>query len=175
MTPRFTLTAVLLAGLPAMAAPPGPPQHLPITARWCLPAAAGTTPRCLLVEQALTPREQTLGLQLRPPLPPLRGMWFPFRQPQHAFFWMHRTPAPLDMLFVRDGRVQHIVPGAKPCLRLPCPAYGPGDDLPVDGVLELGAGQAEALGIRPGQPVRIELLPTPLPAPKPAPVKPAGR
>jgi hypothetical protein len=179
MSSRFLLAAALLAALPAVAAPPaaqappkGPPQQLPLTARWCLPASAASgAPRCILLEQALTPREQTLGLQLRPPLPPLRGMWFPFRQPQHAFFWMHRTPAALDMLFVRDGRVQHIVPRAQPCPRLPCPAFGPSDELPVEGVLELAAGQAEALGIRTGQPVRIELLPTPQ---APA-LRPAGR
>ena len=169
MRGRPTATAgVLLAGLAAMAAPQqgpaqtaaprqGPPQHLPITARWCLPPAAGSgAPRCLLLEQALTAREQTMGLQLRDPLPPLRGMWFPFRQPQRTFFWMHRTPAPLDMLFVRGGRVAHIVERARPCPRLPCPFYGPADAQPVDGVLEIAGGQAGVLGIRPGQPVRIE-------------------
>jgi len=41
-----------------------------------------------------------------------------------------------------------------PCLRLPCRSYGP--DQEVDGVLELAAGQAEALGIAVGSPVGIE-------------------
>jgi uncharacterized membrane protein (UPF0127 family) len=41
-------------------------------------------------------------------------------------------------------------------MQLPCPSYGP--DEPVDGVLELAAGQAEALGIQVGSPVRIETL-----------------
>jgi hypothetical protein len=39
-------------------------------------------------------------------------------------------------------------------MRLPCPSYGPVE--PVDGVVELGAGQAEALGITVGSLVRIE-------------------
>jgi uncharacterized membrane protein (UPF0127 family) len=42
-------------------------------------------------------------------------------------------------------------------MRLPCSSYGPNE--PVDGVVELAAGQAEALGIRVGSPVRIEALP----------------
>jgi uncharacterized membrane protein (UPF0127 family) len=89
-------------------------------------------------------------------------MWFPYAIPTPARFWMHRTPAPLDMLFIRDGVVVAIEAHARPCMRLPCPSYGPPQ--PVDGVVELAAGQAEALGIRVGSPVRIEALggqPTP--------------
>jgi uncharacterized membrane protein (UPF0127 family) len=92
----------------------------------------------------------------RPPLEPLRGMWFRFDPPQKVSFWMHRTPAPLDMVFVRNGRVIAIEPAAAPCMRLPCPSYGP--DEPVDGVLELAAGQASQLGLRVGSPLRVELL-----------------
>jgi len=128
------------------------PQQLPLTARWCLDAQ-----RCIALEVAATAEQQAIGLQLRPPLPPLRGMWFPYAMPTPARFWMHRTPAPLDMLFIRDGVVTAIEAHTRPCMRLPCPSYGPPQ--PVDGVLELAAGQAEALGIRVGSPVRIEALP----------------
>jgi uncharacterized membrane protein (UPF0127 family) len=139
-------------------APPArPPQHLPITARWCLDRGP-----CLELEEARTVRQQMFGLQLRDPLPPLRGMWFPFPSPTPARFWMHLTPAPLDMIFVRDGRVLAVVEGAVPCMSLPCRSYGPG--VPVDGVLELAAGRAAALGLGPGIPVRIEPIPK-LPAP----------
>jgi uncharacterized membrane protein (UPF0127 family) len=44
-------------------------------------------------------------------------------------------------------------------MNLPCRSYGP--DTPVDGVLELAAGQAAMLGITVGTPVRIEQLPAP--------------
>jgi uncharacterized membrane protein (UPF0127 family) len=67
---------------------------------------------------------------------------------------MHHTLEPLDMLFVRGGRVVAIEAYAAPCLHLPCRSYGP--DEPVDGVVELAGGQAEALGIAVGSPVRIE-------------------
>ena len=95
-------------------------------------------------------------MQLRGPLPPLRGMWFPYSPPSLARFWMHRTPEPLDMVFVLGGQVVAIEAHAQPCMSLPCRSYGP--DQAVDGVLELAGGQAEALGIRVGTPVRIEAL-----------------
>ena len=126
-----------------------PPQWLPITARWCL-----GPDRCIALEVADTPEKQSKGLQLRPALPPLRGMWFPYSPPAPARFWMHRTPQPLDMLFVRESRVIAIEAHTTPCPQLPCRSYGP--DQEVDGVLELAAGQAEALGIKVGTPVSIE-------------------
>lgn len=129
-----------------------PPQWLPVTAQWCLEAG-----RCIALEVADTPEKQSKGLQLRPALPPLRGMWFPYSPPSLARFWMHRTPEPLDMLFVEGGRVLAIEAHTKPCPQLPCRSYGPNQA--VDGVLELAAGQAEALGITVGTAVRIEAGP----------------
>ena len=126
-----------------------PPQWLPVSAQWCL-----ASKRCIALEVADTPEKQSKGLQLRPSLPPLRGMWFPYSPPSLARFWMHRTPEPLDMLFVLGGRVVAIEAHTKPCLHLPCRSYGP--DQAVDGVLELAAGQAAAQGIQVGSPVRIE-------------------
>jgi uncharacterized membrane protein (UPF0127 family) len=132
----------------------GPPQFLPITAQWCL---EGPSPaRCIQLEVPRGDRQYAMGLQMRPPLPPLRGMWFPYAPPALARFWMHRTPEPLDMLFIRNGRVVALESAVPPCMHLPCPSYGP--DEPVDGVLELGSGQAAALGIALGTPVRITPL-----------------
>ena len=104
----------------------------------------------------------------RPPLPPLRGMWFPYDQPQTLKFWMHQTPAPLDMLFLRDGRVIAIEANATPCPRLPCRSYGP--DAPADGVVELAAGQAARLGIQVGSAAPIQ----PLQAVRPRAVAPSA-
>ena len=159
-----------------MPTPPPPPQYLPIEARWCLeapaPAPAGTAtgaPACIALEVARTVQQQSWGLMQRPPLPPLRGMWFPFDQPQVLKFWMHRTPAPLDMLFLRSGRVLAIEAGASPCPRLPCRSYGP--DAPADGVVELAAGEAARLGIQVGSAVRITPLPAAAVAPPAAPAR----
>ena len=158
---RFLLRPWALAGALALLGcnpEPGrsqsPPQFLPVTAQWCL---EGPPPsRCIQLEVPRGDRQFAMGLQLRPPLPPLRGMWFPYAPPAPARFWMHRTPAALDMLFVRNGRVIGLETSVPPCMNLPCPGYGP--DALVDGVLELGAGQAAALGIVVGTPVRITPL-----------------
>jgi uncharacterized membrane protein (UPF0127 family) len=131
----------------------GPPMVLPVTARWCL-GGAPTAP-CIALEVPANAREYSWGLQLRPRLPELRGMWFRFEPAQVARFWMHRTPEPLDMVFVRDGRVVAIE-AAAPCMRLPCRSYGP--EQAVDGVVELAAGEAQRLGLQVGSRARIEPL-----------------
>jgi uncharacterized membrane protein (UPF0127 family) len=152
--------------------PNQPPQYLPIKAQWCItspagapadpgpaakPAAVNVAAACLALEVPRTEHQYAWGLQMRPPLLPLHGMWFAFKPPNPARFWMHRTLAPLDMVFVRAGVVANIEAAAPPCPRLPCPSYGSGDL--VDGVIELGAGEAARLGIRVGTPVEIRPLP----------------
>ncbi|MFN9631055.1 MAG: DUF192 domain-containing protein [Cyanobacteriota bacterium] len=135
----------------------GPPQQLPIEAQWCL-GEGGTKP-CIELEVPKTPRQYNMGLQLRPALPPLRGMWFSFTPPTPARFWMHRTLAPLDLIFFANNRVVAIEANAPVCPNLPCPNYGPAE--PVDGVVELGAGEAQRLGLKVGSPVGIQWLPLP--------------
>ncbi len=126
------------------------PQLLPIEAEWCLPGGA-----CIQLEVADEQAEQAIGLQLRGPLPPLRGMWFPFEDALLRF-WMHRTPEPLDMVFINDHRVIAIEANTTPCPRLPCRSYGP--NAPGDGVVELAAGEAQRLGIEVGSPAVIRPL-----------------
>ena len=154
------LAPLSLACSAALAAPPAPsgspPQQLPITARACLDRAGDAQPTCLQLEVPHSDRQYALGLQRRGPLPPLRGMWFGYKPPAVARFWMHQTPEPLDMLFVSAGRVIAGVAPAAPCPHLPCRSYGP--DQAVDGVLEIGAGQAAALGIGVGTAIRVESL-----------------
>ena len=145
--------------LPPQNLPPQvvPPQNLPIEARWCLDQRPSL---CVSLEVADTAREQQLGLMQRPALPPLRGMWFPVTPSQPLRFWMHNTLAPLDMVFVRDGKVLDIAAQVPICPGLPCPSYWADADQNgradfVDGVIEIGAGEAERLGIRAGDPVQI--------------------
>ncbi len=124
------------------------PQQLPITAQWCLDQH-----RCIDLEVASTPMQKRIGLMQRTPLPPLRGMWFPFDQRQPLRFWMLNTLAPLDMVFIRDGRVMAIEADVPVCPALPCRGYGPSE--PSDGVVELGAGEVRRLGIRIGDRINI--------------------
>ena len=142
--------------------PPLPPQILPIEARWCLEHPPSL---CIDLEVADQPDEQRLGLMQRPALSPLRGMWFPARPARPMRFWMHNTLAPLDMVFVRDGRVLDIAANVPVCRALPCPSYwadadGNGRADFADGVIEIGAGEAERLRIHAGHAVVIEPIST---------------
>ncbi len=167
LTTGLLTTGLLAAGFhtdprPAMAdsrSPAAPPQFLPIEAEWCLEraetAASTLPPTCIQLEVPRTPRQYAWGLMQRPALGRLRGMWFRFEPAQAVSFWMHRTLTPLDMLFIREGRVIAIQANVQPCPRLPCPSYGPGE--PADGVVELDAGEAAALGISEGSVAVIRL------------------
>lgn len=116
------------------------PQILPVEAQWCLKRGY-----CIDLELADKVSEQRLGLQFRPQLPPNRGMWFQFRPAAPARFWMYLTPQPLDMIFIRNGKVIGIVENAMPCPEKPCQTYG--NAVIVDDVVELRAGQASKLDI----------------------------
>lgn len=74
------------------------------------------------------------------------GMLFIYPQPQSISMWMKNTHLSLDMLFVSaDGRVHHVVENTKPMSL---------DTISSDGtvlaVIELKAGSAARLNIRPG-------------------------
>ena len=128
------------------------PQQLPLTAQWCVQPQL-----CIALEVARTPEEQRRGLMQRPPLPTLRGMWFPFETPRSLRFWMLNTLAPLDMIFVLGKSVVAIQPRVPVCPGLPCPSYGPFQL--ADGVVELAAGEAERLGIKAGDAIKISTIP----------------
>jgi uncharacterized protein len=86
---------------------------------------------------------------------PDHGMLFDFIREKEAFFWMRNTYIPLDILFIAaDGRIVAIAANTKPLDESP---VGPGS--PVRAVLEIGAGRAEVLGIRPGDKVTHRIFP----------------
>jgi uncharacterized membrane protein (UPF0127 family) len=128
-----------------------PPQQLPLEAQWCV-----RPDTCVLLEVADQPQEQRLGLMQRPALPPLRGMWFPFKPARPLRFWMLNTLAPLDMVFVHQGEVIAIEAEVPTCPALPCKSFGPMAD--ADSVIELGAGEAKRLGLAIGDAVVIETI-----------------
>lgn len=142
----------LMACAPLEASTPEPGgQQLPIEARTTI----GTQE--ILLEVARTPEQQAIGLMFRRSLAPGRGMLFPFGQARLARFWMKNTLIPLDMVFLREGRVVAIEANVPPCREDPCPSYGP--NLWVDAVLELPAGRSAQLGLKVGD--RLAITPTP--------------
>jgi uncharacterized protein len=89
---------------------------------------------------------QQRGLMHVRSLAPDAGMLFIYARPQTLSMWMKNTYVPLDMLFVRaDGRVDSIVENTKPESLAVIAS-----ERPVVAVIELNAGTAARLKIRPG-------------------------
>ncbi|MDQ2099855.1 MAG: DUF192 domain-containing protein [Tychonema bourrellyi B0820] len=109
--------------------------------------------RPLGLEVAKTPQEQAIGLMFRTELPDDRGMLFPIEPVRNVRFWMRNVFIELDMIFLREGVVQAIIPNVPPCLTENCPNYGP--DVPVDGVMELRGGRAAELGLKVGDRIAL--------------------
>lgn len=166
--------------LSAIAQAPQSPQALPLSAQLKVkvpdrpdhtdqpnrPDPAGEREEVIQLEVAQTYREQAIGLMFRRELAADRGMLFPFEPARPVNFWMKNTWIALDMVFLRSKRVVGVWSNVQPCQADPCPGYGPSE--PVDAVIELAAGRADALGLRPGDRVTIEPIdPTSSPTPGP--------
>jgi uncharacterized membrane protein (UPF0127 family) len=99
-----------------------------------------------LVEMALTPEQQRVGLMNRPTVPADGGMLFDWGDERPSSMWMKNTIASLDMLFVgQDGRVRSIAERT-----VPQSLAIVSSKAPVRATIELAAGTAERLGIRVG-------------------------
>lgn len=91
-------------------------------------------------------RRRARGLMYVERLDDHEGMLFVYPKAQPISMWMKNTKIPLDMLFVRgDGRVERVVENTVP-LSLETIDSG----APVTAVIELKAGTAAKLKIRPG-------------------------
>jgi uncharacterized protein len=128
-------------------------QQLPISSVAILPN--GTK---IQLEVAKTQEQQSMGLMYRPALPNNRGMLFPFPSAQPVSFWMKNVPVALDMVFMRQGVVQAVIPKVPPCKKDPCPTYGPRTT--IDTVIELRSGHAAEISIKKGDKIQIQPLDT---------------
>ena len=102
-----------------------------------------------------TPQRQAQGLMFVRSLPAQRGMLFVHESPKPISMWMKNTYIALDMVFIDGmGRIQQIVANTTPhsldVIRSNEPALA---------VLEIAGGEAERLGLKPGQTVRHPALP----------------
>jgi uncharacterized membrane protein (UPF0127 family) len=102
------------------------------------------------VEVARNDADRAQGLMFRRAMPADQGMLFDFARIQPVSMWMQNTYLPLDMLFIRpDGTIARIAANTEPLSTRTIPSGEP-----VLAVLELNAGTAARLGIKPGD--RIE-------------------
>jgi len=108
-------------------------------------------PHVFTVEVARTGAEQERGLMFRTDIAQDGGMIFiPYPAdggpPREASFWMHNTPSPLDIIFIRPNRtIARIAENAVPYSDDTIPSGEP-----VNAVLEIRGGRAAELGIAEG-------------------------
>jgi uncharacterized protein len=101
-------------------------------------------------EIAETAEQKARGLMFRTSMPEQAGMLFPFGGPKEVTMWMRNTYVSLDMVFIRaDGLVHRIESRTEPLSERIIASGGP-----VTAVLELAAGVAERLHLKPGDRVR---------------------
>jgi uncharacterized membrane protein (UPF0127 family) len=112
------------------------------------------------VELATTESTRRIGLMYRRSLPDDAGMLFLYDTPRPISMWMRNTFLPLDMIFIdADGKVHRIEERTEPFSEEPIFSGGP-----VQGVLEVKAGTAETIGLKPGDTVvlpKLEATPDP--------------
>lgn len=101
-----------------------------------------------LLEVANTPQKRWSGLSNRPKLAEDHGMLFVFPQAVHVDFCMAGMKFPLDIIWLRNGRVIELTEN------FPC--SGRKAELPIrsnerfDRVIELNAGEIKSSGLKVG-------------------------
>jgi hypothetical protein len=125
-----------------------------------LPAAAlekqpltfitGAGKHAITVEVADNDAERSTGLMFRRSIGPDEGMLFIYDREEDISMWMKNTYIPLDMFFVkRDGVISQIEANTEPFSEAIIASRAP-----VLAVIEMAAGSAKRLGIRPGDRVQ---------------------
>lgn len=106
------------------------------------------------VEVAATPGQQATGMMYRREMAADTGMLFPMNPPREASFWMRNTYVPLDIIFIgADGRVLNVAERAEPLSDRLLSSRGR-----AAAVLELKAGEANRIGLAPGDLVRWDKI-----------------
>ncbi len=165
----FLLTLLVIAPTSLLAAcsggdPPGPSTNSPQASQPASPTIDfrvdgqlflvrdGDTVATLDIEIADNDSSRARGLMQREDLPEKSGMLFIFPDESERAFWMANTPLALDLLFIRaDGTVHNIRRYVQPMS-----AENVTSDGPVMYVLELEAGQSDALGLVEGDQISWE-------------------
>lgn len=108
------------------------------------------------VEVAKSQEKQALGLMFRETMPDDHGMVFIFPAEGMRSFWMKNTKIPLDIFyFDEDLKLVNVSENTPPCRSSRCPGYP--STGPAKYVLELNAGKAAELGVKPGDELKLHL------------------
>jgi len=112
------------------------------------------------LEVAATSEEVQRGLMYRTAMPEDSGMVFLFRPTQAVNFWMYHTLIPLDMMFVKGGKIVKLFEKVPPCKSEDpnqCAKYPEGPGVEVTEVIEVNSGYAKRHGIKEGDAVTFEI------------------
>ena len=112
--------------------------------------------KTLNMEIVSSPADIEEGLSDRVSMPRDQGMLFLFHPADRYSFWMQRMHFPLDIIWIRDGRVVDIaenMPAPQNFSLVPA-TYTP--KAAADRVLEVNAGQAREYGLSIGAMVPID-------------------
>jgi len=134
------------------------PQVQPAEAKF--PVARIGQSNLIKLEVAQTPDQIMRGLMFRTSMPEDAGMVFLFHPPQTVNFWMYHTLMPLDMLFIKDGKIIKLFQAVPPCKSenpSDCAHYPDGPGLEVSEVIEVNSGYAQRHGVKEGDQVSFEL------------------
>lgn len=143
MRATFLALLFLIAAVPAAATEAA--TGMPLIAL-TIESNAGATRTDITAELAATPEHRAKGLMFRTELADNRGMLFDFKQTRSVSMWMKNTPLSLDMIFSDDrGNVLYVARNTVPYSE---EIITPG--MPVYAVLEVKAGTAQRLNVRPG-------------------------
>ena len=111
--------------------------------------------QCYGVELAKTSQEIERGLMYRASLDKDKGMLFDFGGAGIHKFWMKNTLISLDIIWIgADKKIIFISNNISPCIKDPCPLYGP--DFSARYVIEVNGGEMKRLGAKIGDTVKIE-------------------
>ena len=107
------------------------------------------------VEVADTEKKRRIGLGKRPSLKKGWGMLFVFEKLKQHRFWMKDMQFPLDIIWLENHRIVHIIHNARPSNSKDEPELLT-SPVPVNFVLEIAAGRAAKLRMKPGQRMKFK-------------------
>ena len=107
------------------------------------------------VEVADTLKKRSLGLGKRTSLKKGWGMLFVFEKRKPHRFWMKDMQFPLDIIWLDNHRIVHIIHNAKPTNSTDEPEVMI-SPVPVNFVLEIAAGRAAKLRLKTGQRMKFK-------------------
>lgn len=147
LRPLVFLALLMPPGLSAAASASPCPNTGLRTTRVAFETAKGRFTYSL--EVAASPEQQACGMMFREKMARESGMSFPMAPPRATGFWMENTALPLDIIYVSPaGRVLNVKRG-QPYSREVLNSAGITAE-----VIELTAGEADRIGLKPGDRVR---------------------